>query len=35
MGLFFMKERMNYINGRLFINSTPGQGTKITLNYNF
>ncbi|WP_378176429.1 ATP-binding protein [Aquimarina sp. SS2-1] len=35
MGLFFMKERMNYINGRIFISSTPGQGTRITLNYNF
>ncbi len=34
MGLFFMKERMNYINGRLFINSIPGEGTRITLNYN-
>ncbi|GAA4272606.1 ATP-binding protein [Aquimarina gracilis] len=34
MGLFFMKERMNYINGRLFINSTPEKGTRITLNYN-
>ncbi|MBP2833612.1 type IV pili methyl-accepting chemotaxis transducer N-terminal domain-containing protein [Aquimarina sp. U1-2] len=33
MGLFFMKERMNYINGRLFMNSTPGKGTRITLNY--
>ncbi|MDY8138177.1 sensor histidine kinase [Aquimarina sp. 2201CG5-10] len=33
MGLFFMKERMNYINGRIFINSTPGEGTRVTLNY--
>lgn len=33
MGLFFMKERMNYINGRIFINSIPGEGTRITLNY--
>lgn len=33
MGLFFMKERMNYINGRLFLNSIPGEGTRITLNY--
>lgn len=33
MGLFFMKERINYINGRIFINSTPGEGTRITLNY--
>ncbi|MFD2565608.1 PAS domain-containing sensor histidine kinase [Aquimarina rubra] len=35
MGLFFMKERMNYIDGRIFISSTPGKGTRITLNYNF
>ncbi len=34
MGLFFMRERMNYINGRIFINSTPGEGTRVTLNYN-
>ncbi|MEW7290552.1 sensor histidine kinase [Aquimarina sp. 2304DJ70-9] len=33
MGLFFMKERMNYINGRLFINSSVDQGTRVTLNY--
>ncbi len=33
MGLFFMKERMNYINGRLFINSVPNKGTRVTLNY--
>ncbi len=35
MGLFFMKERMNYINGRIFINSIIGEGTRVTLNYNF
>lgn len=35
MGLFFMKERMNYIDGRIFISSTPEKGTRITLNYNF
>ena len=35
MGLFFMKERMNYISGRIFISSTPNQGTRITLNYNY
>ncbi len=34
MGVFFMKERINYINGRLFINSTPGEGTRVTINYN-
>ncbi|MDH7444192.1 PAS domain-containing sensor histidine kinase [Aquimarina sp. 2201CG14-23] len=33
MGLFFMKERMNYINGRIFISSKPGEGTRITINY--
>lgn len=33
MGLFFMKERMSYINGRLFINSAPGGGTRVTINY--
>jgi PAS domain S-box-containing protein len=32
MGLFFMKERVNYVNGRLFINSTKGEGTRITIN---
>lgn len=33
MGVFFMKERMEYINGRVFLNSTPDQGTRIVLNY--
>jgi len=33
MGLFFMKERISYINGRLFINSKPGSGTRVTINY--
>lgn len=33
MGLFFMKERISYINGRLFINSIPGKGTRVTINY--
>ncbi|MET1258233.1 ATP-binding protein [Flagellimonas sp. DF-77] len=33
MGVFFMKERMGYINGRLFFSSTPGEGTRVTLNY--
>lgn len=33
MGLFFMKERISYINGRLFINSEVGKGTRITINY--
>ncbi|TXE14973.1 histidine kinase [Seonamhaeicola algicola] len=32
MGLTFMKERIKYINGRLFINSEPGSGTRVTLN---
>ncbi len=35
MGLFFMKERMAYINGRIFINSIAGEGTRVTLNYDF
>ncbi|MBW8243630.1 type IV pili methyl-accepting chemotaxis transducer N-terminal domain-containing protein [Muricauda oceani] len=34
MGVFFMKERMSYINGRLFIRSRPGEGTRVTINYN-
>jgi PAS domain S-box-containing protein len=33
MGLFYMKERISYINGRLFINTKPGEGTRITINY--
>lgn len=33
MGVFFMKERISYINGRLFISSTPGEGTRVTINY--
>ena len=33
MGLFFMKERVSYINGRLFINSVKGKGTRVTINY--
>lgn len=32
MGISFMRERVNFINGRLFIHSTPGQGTRITIN---
>ena len=32
MGLTFMKERINYIEGRLFLHSEPGKGTRITLN---
>jgi len=32
MGLFFMKERINYINGRIFINSSLEKGTRITIN---
>ncbi len=34
MGVFFMKERISYINGRLFISSTPGEGTRVTINYH-
>ena len=32
MGLVFMQERIQYINGRIFINSIPGEGTRITFN---
>lgn len=32
MGLLFMKERIQYINGRVFINSIPDEGTRITYN---
>ncbi len=32
MGLLFMEERIQYINGRLFINSGEGKGTRITIN---
>lgn len=32
MGLTFMQERIKYINGRLFINSAPEKGTRVTLN---
>ncbi|NCG05103.1 MAG: PAS domain-containing protein [Bacteroidetes bacterium] len=32
LGLMFMKERVKYINGRIFINSSEGNGTRITVN---
>ena len=32
MGLFFMQERVKYIDGRLFFNSVKGEGTHITIN---
>jgi signal transduction histidine kinase len=32
MGLLFMKERVQYINGRVFINSIIDEGTRITFN---
>jgi len=32
MGMTFMRERIKYINGRLFVNSSPENGTRITLN---
>lgn len=32
MGLTFMKERISYIDGRLFITSNPEVGTRVTLN---
>ncbi|MEN0003730.1 MAG: ATP-binding protein [Bacteroidota bacterium] len=31
-GLSFMKERVTYINGRLFVHSAVGEGTRITIN---
>ena len=32
MGLSFMRERMQFIQGRMFIHSEAGEGTRITLN---
>ena len=32
MGMTFMNERIKYINGRLFLNSEIGIGTRITIN---
>ncbi|TDW48999.1 signal transduction histidine kinase [Flavobacterium sp. 270] len=32
MGMLFMKERIQYINGRVFFKSIPGEGTRITFN---
>jgi signal transduction histidine kinase len=32
MGLLFMKERIQYINGRVFFNSIPNEGTRVTFN---
>lgn len=32
MGMTFMKERINYISGRMFLTSEVGQGTRLTLN---
>lgn len=32
MGMTFMKERINYINGRMFLTSEVGNGTRVTLN---
>ena len=32
MGMTFMKERIKYIEGRLFLNSELGKGTRVTLN---
>jgi len=32
MGMTFMRERINYIGGRLFLNSELGKGTRVTLN---
>jgi len=32
MGMTFMRERISYIEGRLFLNSEIGKGTRVTLN---
>ncbi|MEO0469302.1 MAG: type IV pili methyl-accepting chemotaxis transducer N-terminal domain-containing protein [Bacteroidota bacterium] len=32
MGLSFMQERVDFIHGRMFIRSAPGEGTRITMN---
>ncbi|WP_298493701.1 ATP-binding protein [uncultured Algibacter sp.] len=32
MGMTFMKERIKYIDGRLFLTSEEGTGTRVTLN---
>lgn len=32
MGMTFMRERIKYINGRLFLNSEENKGTRVTLN---
>ncbi|WP_370476628.1 ATP-binding protein [Tamlana flava] len=32
MGMTFMRERINFIGGRLFLNSEVGKGTRVTLN---
>jgi signal transduction histidine kinase len=32
MGMTFMNERIKYVEGRLFLNSELGQGTRVTLN---
>lgn len=32
MGMLFMQERIQYINGRVFFKSIPGEGTRITFN---
>jgi signal transduction histidine kinase len=32
LGLFFMRERISYINGRIFIISEKDKGTRITIN---
>jgi signal transduction histidine kinase len=32
MGMTFMNERIKYIDGRLFLSSQVGKGTRVTLN---
>lgn len=34
MGLFFMEERVRYIDGQFFIDSKKGEGTRILININ-
>lgn len=34
MGLVFMRERISYVDGRIFLNSEQDKGTRITINLN-
>lgn len=33
MGMHYMRERMSYINGRLFISSEKDKGSRVTINF--